>query len=338
MERSSLRVLALTAGVGLFVILVLFGLDARGDASATTYDLTTDFSYTQNPNGAWSYGWTQSRGSAFNLSPGSVEDHTYGDIRGWNPFNDSGFVDPGYAVTAWSNPNGVSVPAGTVNLHPGPNGENAVVRWTAPLAGTYLISGSFYGNDSTPTTTDVAILHGSAEVFTGGIASFHVPLYFSVVRQVNASDTIDFTVGFGNGNYVSDSTGISATITSFDGATGAQGPQGPQGPQGLQGAAGAQGPQGLQGVPGISGLLSVNAPVTLPKQVTGTATATCPAGRSVVGGGFTTTVPSGSNAKPAQMQVSNSSPSTSAAWSVTGTNSGNGNLVLTAYAMCAAVQ
>ena len=64
-----------------------------------------------------------------------------------------------------------------------------------------------------PTTTDVAILHGGAEIFTGAIGSYNVPLHFSVTVQVNAGDTIDFTVGNGNGTYLFDSTGISATVS-----------------------------------------------------------------------------------------------------------------------------
>jgi hypothetical protein len=83
-------------------------------------------------------------------------------------------------------------------------------------------------------------------------------------------------------------------------------------------------------------------PLTLLKLATGTATATCPAGRNVIGGGYTTTVPSGSSAAQAFMQVFSSAYSGTTIWSVSGTNAsvgnGNLNLVLTAYAICAIVQ
>ena len=83
-------------------------------------------------------------------------------------------------------------------------------------------------------------------------------------------------------------------------------------------------------------------PLTLLKLTTGTAIATCPSGRNVIGGGFTATVPSGSSANPAFIQVFNSVNSGSTTWSVSATNaalgSGNRSLTLTAYAICAMVQ
>jgi hypothetical protein len=82
--------------------------------------------------------------------------------------------------------------------------------------------------------------------------------------------------------------------------------------------------------------------LTLLKQTIGTTIATCSSGRSVIGGGFTTTVPSGSSAIPAFMQVFNSANSGSTIWSVSAANaaqgSGNRSLTLTAYAICAIVQ
>ena len=47
----------------------------------------------------------------------------YGHLIGWVPFPD--IISPAYVVTDWNSP-GESIPAGTVNLHPGPNGENSV--------------------------------------------------------------------------------------------------------------------------------------------------------------------------------------------------------------------
>ena len=84
-------------------------------------------------------------------------------------------------------------------------------------------------------------------------------------------------------------------------------------------------------------------PLTILKSSSGTATAGCPVGKSMIAGGFTTSVPSGSSALPVFMQVHNSFYDTlPSLWSVTGTNvaSGGGNrsLVLTAYAVCAVVQ
>ena len=100
-------------------------------------------------------------------------------------------------------------------MHPGPQCENSVIRWTAPSSGSYRIKGSFAGNNfAYPTTTDTAILHNSVETFSGSIESYMMPLYFDQVVLVDAGDTIDFTVGCGSdGGYEGDATGLSATIS-----------------------------------------------------------------------------------------------------------------------------
>lgn len=184
-----------------------------GVASATTFDLARDFSVERNPNGAWSYGWSASRGSDFILDTQTFEGYSYGIVRAWQAPNFEGALyHIAYAVTQVNHPT-VNIPAGTVNFHPGPRGENSVIRWTAPTTGRYRIEGLFTGNDfAYPTTTDVAILHGSTEIFSDAINSYRVPTFFSLVEQVKAGETIDFTVGFGNGAYWGDSTGVEAVI------------------------------------------------------------------------------------------------------------------------------
>jgi len=101
-------------------------------------------------------------------------------------------------------------------MHPGGAGQDSVVRWTAPSAGTFSISGFFEGIDPAPTTTDVhVLLDGSTHLFDGSIGSFNVPLLFNLTRTLAAGDTIDFAVGVGSdGSFIDDSTGLSATIVS----------------------------------------------------------------------------------------------------------------------------
>lgn len=94
----------------------------------------------------------------------------------------------------------------------------------------------------------------------------------------------------------------------------------------------------------MSGLQYVTGtPLTILKSSFGTATAGCPAGKSAIGGGFGTSVPAGSSAMPAFMQVDTSFyDMATMRWVVSATNaatgSGNRSLVLTAYAVCATVQ
>jgi hypothetical protein len=64
----------------------------------------------------------------------------------------------------------------------------------------------------------------------------------------------------------------------------------------------------------------------------------CPAGKSAIGGGFTTTAPVGSNDNPGLMRVFSSAGSNATTWSVSAYNDASGNLVLTAYAVCAFAQ
>ncbi len=131
------------------------------------------------------------------------------------------------------------------------------------------------------------------------------------------------------------------------GATGPQGPQGPTGaigPQGPQGPTGATGPQGPQGLPGVSNLTRVmGTPVPVTAGMTGTATATCPAGTTGLSGGYETTVSPGSSASPSFMQIFSSIfDPLNLSWTVRGENMANGGpnrtLNLSAFVVCATVQ
>ena len=114
------------------------------------------------------------------------------------------------------------IPVGTVYLHPGPNGQNTVIRWTAPESGPYRIQGWMNGSTfSYQSTIDVAVLHGITEILTADISGFYVGLMFDVIEQITAGDTIDFTVGYGtDGNYDGDATAIAVTIVPLTGETG----------------------------------------------------------------------------------------------------------------------
>jgi hypothetical protein len=137
-------------------------------------------------------------------------------------------------------------------------------------------------------------------------------------------------------------TAINATRAAcLQGQTGAAGPAGPAGPAGATGPQGIQGPQGIPGLAAIERIAS--SPVTVAKQTSGTATATCPAGKVAIAGGFAVGLPPGSTASPSAMSVTSSANSGASAWSVTGFNGGNGNaaattLTLTANVTCAIVQ
>src|SRR5437588_9721264 len=104
-------------------------------------------------------------------------------------------------------------PSDVLNLHPGPSGERGVVKWTAPAAGTYTVSGRFQGIDTGGTTSDVSITKNGATLFSGQVNGYGASVPFSLSVTVSAGDAIEFTVGVGsNGTYNNDSTGLAATI------------------------------------------------------------------------------------------------------------------------------
>jgi hypothetical protein len=70
-----------------------------------------------------------------------------------------------------------------------------------------------------------------------------------------------------------------------EGRLGRGGPQGPAGPEGPQGAQGPPGPSDSQ----VTAPVSATTPISAPLGTVASATATCPAGTSILGGGITVT-------------------------------------------------
>jgi hypothetical protein len=184
---------------------------AFADAS---YSAAADFSATSNPTGVWSYGWSAQRGSAFTLD---TQRTNVGGADIW--FEPRG--DPVAPGVFHNGTNGTVNPYGThpfapgqLGLHPGPYGDNAVVRWTAPAFGTFDIAATFSGMDTGGTTTDVAVLRNGGELFSGLVNGYQATRSFSGVVAVSAGETIDFSVGYGsNETYFGDMTGLDAVIT-----------------------------------------------------------------------------------------------------------------------------
>jgi hypothetical protein len=118
--------------------------------------------------------------------------------------------------STYTYPNAPSVvqPSDVLNLHPGPNNERSIVRWSSPSSGTYAVSGRFEGIDTGGTTTDVLITKNGTTLFTGVLNGYGNQLPFSLPVTVTAGDILEFSVGYGaNGSYNSDSTGLAVTIT-----------------------------------------------------------------------------------------------------------------------------
>jgi len=121
------------------------------------------------------------------------------------------------------------------------------------------------------------------------------------------------------------------------GPAGPAGPQGDPGPAGPEGPAGPQGDAGPAGTPGVSGWEYVtSAAVSLPTGGTKSAVARCPAGKQILGGGFTSP---GAGATVVESHavfgpVAGDSRTTPG-WIVWARNPSGPDSTLTAYAICA---
>jgi uncharacterized repeat protein (TIGR01451 family) len=238
-------------------MVLLLSLSQAKSAAAQSYNGGHDFSSANNPNGHWSYGWSTSSGSAFNLLPNTTQfNGTAADgvtpltLDVWTS-NCCGTVQPlvehnsatemYFSGTATVSPDtlcyGCSYNGGLA-LHPGPDGENAIVRWTAPSAGTYHLNATFMGEDTQGTTTDVAVYHRTATLtkqlfgadvlgycgispayypaslsFSSGCSGTSPVQHFAGDLVVAAGDVIDFSVGYGINGYGYDTTGLDVVIT-----------------------------------------------------------------------------------------------------------------------------
>ena len=198
-----------------------FANTAQSGGTGSSYDPVANFATSPpaNPSGVWSYGYETQLGSGFTLFAYKDTTGTPGVVA-WEfaqgPFPASSIV-PMVAKNTTSSTITVSTvqfPPNVLDMHPGANGQYAVVRFTAPSGSTYSFSGSFTGLDTLGTTTDVHILkNGSASLFSGAVPGASAPT-FNITQNLFAGDTIDFAVGYGaNGNYFNDSTGLQASVT-----------------------------------------------------------------------------------------------------------------------------
>jgi len=203
------------SAVAILLLLAIAQLSSAQTPQIThpDYDAVRDFSIQSNPNGAWSYGWESSLGGALNLY--TVTDTTsFPGMSAWLASGTYYFVPPYVAHNDTGKvlclPGRNCIPPAYLHVHPGPNGELTVVRWTAPSSGKFLIEGAFEGLDPSGPTTDVHVLVNSTKsLLSGPITSYQWPLRFKLNLKVSAGDTVDFAVGFGkNGNFTCDSTGV----------------------------------------------------------------------------------------------------------------------------------
>ncbi len=182
----------------LAMVLCLFALflSPAWVVGATTWDVTADFSLSSNPNGVWSYGW----------SDGTL--HLYDTASG--QWYDSGHHGGDYTPTIWKNVSSsmaYGVLPGEVSLHPGSSGEWSVARWTSPISGTVTINGWFGAGDLG--SMSYAIYENGKQEFYKPYASGNES--FNLTAVVTSGTTIDFMVGEA---YAYGNTPLHATIAT----------------------------------------------------------------------------------------------------------------------------
>ena len=219
----------LTRNCGFALAALLAGRLASPAAAQTVYDASADFSTTSNPSPAngsvFSYGMEQTLGGAFSLD---TQAYTFtGNVSGADQGWQAAGVGYPYVVkntsttTSFVNVNGnttITVVPGQIHLHPGPDGEYSILRFTAPATGAFSFSSSFSGVDSDPTTTDVHVLLNGVAVANGDIninGGGNTATLASPFVSLTKGDTLDFAVGYGNGAYFNDSTGLYAAVTNL---------------------------------------------------------------------------------------------------------------------------
>jgi hypothetical protein len=198
-------------------------------AHGQTYDASANYSASLNPNGVWTYGYETAAGTALipyvhegNNINGNVNiDDWYGDLS--PSFGDPVLAHNNSSATQYEST--LALPPGVVLLHPGPQGQPSVLRWTAPLAGTVSLSGMFEGLDTHGTTSDITIVHNSnlssPVLADTQVTGFMESSSFASTVTVAAGDTIDFLVSYGSNNdYNYDSTGLAASISYTTGTGG----------------------------------------------------------------------------------------------------------------------
>jgi hypothetical protein len=215
MHRMALGCAASMPTTVVLVVIAAFGSIAQ-PAAAQVYDAAADFSLAANPNSVWHYGFESSLGSPFTLFDTTAT--LFGPIDYWasSAVGSTPQINQNTSASTYHNTDPASDiewAAGELSAHPGPAGQVSVVRFVAPADGVYQIDATFRGIDHTGTTTDVHVLVNNVSLFDQAVTGYHQPALFSTTLPLLQNQTVDFAVGYSNGSYLDDSTGLDAVIT-----------------------------------------------------------------------------------------------------------------------------
>lgn len=205
-----------------FAASCVFSLAAPAySSSASTWNATADFSATSSTlvNGVWSYGSSPTLAGAFTafnqiqLNQGANNT----EIQLWNSTSSFAYVGKAGAI-GYDCCRSVLAAPGALSLHAGGNGEYAVMRFTAPSAGNYELSASFWGQDYVRPlnqNVDVHLRTNGTNLFSASIVGFGPDSAQGWNGSVTlaANQSLDFMVGRGEDNFFGyGSTGLTGTV------------------------------------------------------------------------------------------------------------------------------
>lgn len=179
-----------------------------GAANATVYNLSASFSLS-NPSGPFSFGTYTLPDDPGSFTLLTSPSWVHGPMRGY---------DGGDFLVIQRNTSDVDyfgIAPGAVALHPNGIGQQAVVRFTAPKAGTYKVNAAFQRTDPNGgmrQSTGAIYLDGRLQN-SGTLIGTTSVLTHSSVSALAAGSVFDFVVGMGNDGYYHDTTGLNVTIT-----------------------------------------------------------------------------------------------------------------------------
>jgi hypothetical protein len=196
---------------GWFVLPLLLAAVTPALANLGPYDAAADFSIASNPNGVWSY-LVNGAPLSFTMNPCSIP----GTVCWWNggtTYPNASFITENQSNQPVQTNNTVEIPAGAFDMDP--EGNSLTMDWTAPAAGTWYVSGFFFGMDSVsmPHPAEVT-LDSSTTLFATTINGFGNVTNFSFALALNAGDVIGFEVDHGLNNGAFLSTGFDAAIAT----------------------------------------------------------------------------------------------------------------------------
>ncbi len=174
---------------------------------AETWNAADDFD-SLNPNGEWSYGYTNGLG-------GFTQFTSYGAsglLEWWNRGYFWLQVYANRTGSTYGNCGDWCLLPGTLAMHPDNSALKAVTRFTAPADGDYDVDGGFRPIDHQSSSIEVWVLHNGAVVAHGYLGAWWTTFDFDETLGLLAGDTVDFVVGRGGGNYYNDGTDLDATI------------------------------------------------------------------------------------------------------------------------------